>query len=450
MPAARKITFKSKQKSENKSREFPANQDLVRLPASSKWIREYRKHALEIFQNTLVPTISEEPWRRTDLRYFHPESYPISSTLPDPGSSKMPNMISRPSWANLIGGNLGIFNQQIQQSLDPNLKKQGVVLVDLQTAEQKYPEILEKIIGRVIQPEEGKFASVAGAFAQTGLLLYIPDGVTLEKPLYSLISGIGSKLSFVTHVLIYVGRGASATCILEYGSKSQNQYSLAHSGLTEIIVSPDAKLNFIELQNWDLQTWSFTHEKARIETNASLNWFHAAIGSKLTKNFSTVDLAGKGAGAQVSGFYFPTQTQHMDLDTQQNHLAPNTTSDLLYKGALSGKGRSVWQGMVFVAPGAIKSDGYQVNRNLILSPEARADSLPGLEIKADDVRCSHGATVGKIDEEQIFYLLSRGITRQEAEQLLVEGFFDPVLQKIRIETLQNNLKKMILNKLKSN
>jgi Fe-S cluster assembly protein SufD len=150
----------------------------------------------------------------------------------------------------------------------------------------------------------------------------------------------------------------------------------------------------------------------------------------------------------MSGFYFTDGQQHLDFDTQQNHMAPHTTSDLLFKGALVGSSRAVWQGMIYVAPGAQKTDGYQANRNLVLSKNARADSIPGLEILADDVRCTHGATVGKIDPEQIFYLLSRGISKQDATRLVVEGFFDPVMQRIPFEGVRNRFAQEILEKLR--
>jgi Fe-S cluster assembly protein SufD len=148
----------------------------------------------------------------------------------------------------------------------------------------------------------------------------------------------------------------------------------------------------------------------------------------------------------MSGFYFTNGLQHLDHDTQQNHLAPNTTSDLLFKGALKGKSRSVWQGMIYVAPGAQKTDGYQANRNLVLSKEARADSIPGLEILADDVRCSHGATVGKIEEEPLLYIRSRGIPPEEAERLIVEGFFDPIMQRIPFEGVRERFQQAIHEK----
>jgi len=174
-----------------------------------------------------------------------------------------------------------------------------------------------------------------------------------------------------------------------------------------------------------------------------VDWIFAAVGSHLTKNFSEIDLDGEGSTGKMSGFYFTDGEQHLDHDTQQNHNAPHTTSDLLFKGALKEKSRSVWQGMIYVAPGAQKTDGYQANRNLVLSKSARADSIPGLEILADDVRCTHGATVGQMEEEDIFYLMSRGLPRREAEKLVVDGFFDPILQRIPFEGVRQRLKKAI-------
>jgi len=161
-----------------------------------------------------------------------------------------------------------------------------------------------------------------------------------------------------------------------------------------------------------------------------------------------LDLIGEGASGRMSGFYFTDGNQHLDHDTQQNHFAPNTTSDLLFKGALLEKSRSVWQGMIYVAPGAQNTDGYQANRNLILSRGARADSIPGLEIMADDVRCTHGATVGKINPEEIFYLQSRGIPPKDAERLLVGGFFDPIVQRIPFEGVRERLVRSVSEKMK--
>jgi Fe-S cluster assembly protein SufD len=160
-----------------------------------------------------------------------------------------------------------------------------------------------------------------------------------------------------------------------------------------------------------------------------------------------LDLTGEGAQARLSGFYVADGTQHLDHDTQQNHLAAHTTSDLLFKGALTERSRSVWQGMIYVAPGAQRTDGYQVNRNLVLSDEARADSIPGLEILADDVRCTHGATVGKLEEETLFYLTSRGIHRDMAEKLLIDGFFAPIMEQIPFDAVRTHFSGLVESKL---
>ncbi|HDD55291.1 MAG TPA: SufD family Fe-S cluster assembly protein, partial [Chloroflexi bacterium] len=178
-------------------------------------------------------------------------------------------------------------------------------------------------------------------------------------------------------------------------------------------------------------------------------WGIGALGSKLTKHFVSVDLVGKGAEGRVSGMFFADQEQHLSYNTLQRHLAPWTTSDLLFRGALNGKSRSVWRGMIYVAEGAQHVDGYQANRNLVLDPGARSDSIPGLEILNDDVRCTHGSTIGKIDEDQLFYLLSRGLPRVEAEQLVVQGFFDDILKRFSISAVGENLWERIRDRLMS-
>ncbi len=235
----------------------------------------------------------------------------------------------------------------------------------------------------------------------------------------------------------------------EAASPDETEGQTLHVGAVEIFVGKAASLRFVELQSWGRHVWNFSHERVKVERDGRIDWIFGSLGSQLTKNFLDLDLAGQGSEGRMSGFYFTDESQHLDHDTQQNHLAPNTTSDLLFKGALLGKSRSVWQGMIYVAPGADKTDGYQSNRNLILNSDSRADSIPGLEIKADDVRCTHGATVGKIDPEQVFYLLSRGIPQEEAEKLIVEGFFDPIMQRIPFEGVRSRFQDAIHTKMKA-
>ena len=275
----------------------------------------------------------------------------------------------------------------------------------------------------------------------------MPRGVQVEEPLHSILWGAGADLAHLSHLIVYIDEGASATYVHEAASPDEDGASL-HAGIVEITVNDGANLRFVELQSWGKNVWNFSHERAKIGRDANLDWVFGAVGSRLTKNFSDLDLAGVGAAGKMSGFYFADGNQHLDHDTQQNHLARNTSSDLLFKGALKGNSRSVWQGMVYVAPEAQKTDGYQANRNLLLSKNARADSIPGLEISADDVRCSHGSTVGKIDAEPLFYLLSRGIPEADAERLMVEGFFDPIMQRIPFEGVRDRFQKTIKEKLK--
>jgi len=222
-----------------------------------------------------------------------------------------------------------------------------------------------------------------------------------------------------------------------------------HSGLMEIYVGPSATLRFVELQSWGDNVWNFTHERVNVEKDGNIDWIFGALGSHLTKNFSELSLVGEGSSGKMSGFYFTDGNQHLDHDTQQNHLAPSTTSDLLFKGALVGESHSVWQGMIYVAENASKTDGYQANRNLILDRKARADSIPGLEILTDDVRCTHGATVGKIDPDEVFYLETRGLPRSDAERMIVEGFFDPIMQRIPFEGVRNRFQEAIIEKMKN-
>jgi Fe-S cluster assembly protein SufD len=428
---------------------FNFSPEMVRSGGMTHDICTYRQNAWTIFQQLAMPTTRDEPWRRTDLRHL-----PVADLqIPLPGAYKKlpaaPKALLKPLTAGRHGGQVVLIPGGARMKLDPEIAAKGVVFTNLRTAEKFHPQLLEKIMGKVINPAEGKFAAMAAALAQDGVLLYVPRGVEIEQPLHSLLWGSGAMHAYFSHILVYLEENASATYVHEAASESQAEGSSLHAGLVEIIVSANASLKFVELQSWGDKVWNFGHERVRVERDARLDWIFGAIGSHLTKNFSELELSGAGASGRISGFYFTNHDQHLDHDTQQNHLAPNTTSDLLFKGALLDQSRSVWQGMIYVAPGAQKADGYQANRNLVLGAESRADSIPGLEILADDVRCTHGATVGKIDPEQVFYLMCRGIPRVEAERLIVSGFFDQIMQRIPYEGVRQRFQNSIREKMKS-
>ncbi len=318
---------------------------------------------------------------------------------------------------------------------------------DFKHAMQTAPQLLEKFSGSVIKPGEEKFGALTAAMAENGVLLYVPRGVEVDTPLHSLLWAAGAGVASFNRILVYLEDGASATYVHESSSPASQSRPGMHGGLIEIHVGAEARLRFVELQSFGENIWNFTHERVKVEANGTVEWIFGALGSHLTKNFSELDLIGQGSKGKMSGFYFTQHDQHLDHDTQQNHFAPYTTSDLLFKGALLDKSRSVWQGMIYVSPDAVKTDGYQANRNLILSEGARADSIPGLEILTDDVRCTHGATVGKIDPDEVFYLQTRGLPKPDAERLIVEGFFDPIMQRIPFDGVKRRFKKAIEDKM---
>lgn len=417
----------------------------IDIPA---FIKEYRNMAWAAFKRIEMPTTNDEPWRRTDLRGLAAGSFNLPDQTQIKGLPKTPDELLTPLVGDQQSGQI-VLNPGIavQSDKNPELEKSGVIFTDIATAILDYPDVLEKILGKIVRPDEGKFSALAAAMIRDGVLVYVPKGVHVAQPLHSVLWGPGINLAYFSHILVWLEDGASLTYVHEAASPTEAHGQTMHAGIVEIHVGNGANLRFVELQSWGEHVWNFSHERARVGRDGNLDWIFGAVGSHLTKNFSDLDLMGQGANGRMSGFYFADGVQHLDHDTQQNHLAPNTTSDLLFKGALTDRSRSVWQGMIYVAPGAQKTDGYQANRNLTLSPKARADSIPGLEILADDVRCTHGATVGKIDPEHIFYLMSRGISRGVAERLIVEGFFEQIMERIPFDGVRGRFQDAILEKM---
>jgi len=413
----------------------------------SEFVKEYRERAWRAFVDLSMPETSDEPWRRTNLRGFDASSF----RLPKEGEFKnltpVPEEILNPLVGDSHGGQIILMPGGVRTEINQEKIGPGVIFTDLMTAEKEHADILAQTLGQTVREDEGKFAALSSALASNGVLIYVPRGVEVSEPLHSVMWGPGNGLAHFSHIILWLEDDSSLTYVHEAASPFEGKGKTMHAGIMEIHVGAGANLRFVELQSWGRDVWNFTHERARVAKDGNLDWIFVAGGSHLTKSFYDLDLIGEGASGRMSGFYFTDGNQHLDHDTQQNHFAPNTTSDLLFKGALLEKSRSVWQGMIYVAPGAQNTDGYQANRNLILSRAARADSIPGLEIMADDVRCTHGATIGKIDPEEIFYLQSRGILPKDAERLLVGGFFDPIVQRIPFEGVRERLVRSVSEKM---
>lgn len=412
------------------------------------FLKEYRERAWSTFKSLPMPTIKDEAWRRTDIHNLAVSKFNLPQDDSPARFPAPPKWLLKPLMSKKYDNQVIIQPDKTVVKLDETLSDQGVIFTDLLTAEKQHADKLASIIGQIVKPAEGRFAALTAAMEKYGIFIYIPRGVQVEIPLHSVIWGPGAGLAYFSHIMVWLEPDASLTYIHEAASPNGVDEQSLHSGIVEIHISDNARLQFVELQSWGDNVWNFSHERAQVARDANLEWIFGALGSNLTKNFSEIDLIGEGAVGKMSGFYFTDGKQHLDHDTQQNHLAPHTTSDLLFKGALKDSSRSVWQGMIYVAPGALKTDGYQANRNLVLSPKARADSIPGLEILADDVRCTHGATVGKIDPDSVFYLLSRGIPYAEAEHLIVEGFFDPIMQRIPFDGVRKRFQQAIVSKMK--
>jgi Fe-S cluster assembly protein SufD len=320
--------------------------------------------------------------------------------------------------------------------------------MDLASAVKHHPELLERyLLTQAVASETDAFSALHGAFWTGGTFLYVPKGIRVQEPLFNVI-GLSSAGSVdLNHTIVVLEEGAEATLVQETAGSGREQAPALHVGAVELIVGRAARLRFVNIQNWDTGTWHFSRERALVGPDAGLQWTVGGLGSRLSKVNQEVALAGQGAHAQVNGVMFTTGRQHLAYFTRQDHMAPHTTSDLLYKGGLKDASRIVWKGMIRVEKDAQRTDAYQKNDNLVLSETARADSIPGLEIEANDVRCTHGATAGRVDEDMIFYLRSRGISREAAIRLIVEGFFANVYDRITLEPVQETLRRAVAEKL---
>ncbi len=434
----------------------PAAPDLTRVDVEAlsdlhqepRWLRDRRLAAWELYETLPMPTTSDEAWRRTDYRRIR---WPEAGRLLTPDGRADLDVIPAHHYAPLLGdqqGGLVAFvdaNLATAQLADA-LAEQGVIFTDLHTAVRDAGDLVQAhLMTRAVLPEDGKFAALHAALWTHGVFLYVPRGRSVALPLHSVFYPVSPGLT-LGHILIVLEDGAEVTYMHEYASPTLEAHS-AFVGATEFLLGEGANLRYVALQNWGDNMYEFSHQRARVGRDGNLDWVNGTMGGRLTKVFMELDLDGEGSSGRMSGFYFADGAQLMDHDTQQNHNAPHTTSDLLFKGALTDRARSVWQGMIVVRPGAQKTDGFQANRNLILSKEARADSIPGLEIQADDVRCTHAATLSKLDEEPIFYLMSRGLPRREAEKLAVDGFFQPIMDRIPFEGVRERLQAAIEAKL---
>ncbi|MFN2466581.1 MAG: Fe-S cluster assembly protein SufD [Gaiellaceae bacterium] len=380
-----------------------------------------RGDALARYRSLPVPDTTMEAWRFTDLKDFDPDAFVANGHGPLPGSTPGPEqaMIDVDVAGLAVVGEGGI---EILQAAE------GITFE---------PLVSHPRLGSLVGVED-KLTAHNAARWEHGLLVVVPRGLVLEQPLYVRIRNSVEGGGLFWRLLV-VAEPESRFSVIEEYSSARPDLSGYSNAVAELFVEDGAKLEYVSLQNLSRETWHFATHHGRVERDAELDWVAGGFGSKKGKIRIQNDLAGPGATSRVTGAYFADGSQHLDYDTFQEHIAPSTTSDFAFKGALRDTATTVWRGMIRVERDAQKTNAYQENRNLLLSDKAHADSIPGLEILANDVRCTHGATLGQVDREQLFYLMARGLSRGEAERLIVRGFFQDVLDRIELEPVREAL-----------
>jgi Fe-S cluster assembly protein SufD len=369
-----------------------------------------------------LPNTADEHWRFTDLRGFDPEAYVRNGQVQGPGPQ------TRPAETMLEVDVAGMATVDENAISIVRGAPEGVTFE---------PFTDHARLGELVGTDE-KFAAHNAAVWEHGLLVVVPKGVELEQPLAVRIVNSRAGGSLFFRLLVIAEPESRFTLIEEYASASSELEGYTNT-VAELFVEQAAKLEYVSIQNLARETWHFASHHARVERDAELDWVAGGFGSKKGKTWIQNDLTGPGATSRVTGAYFADSDQHLDYDTYQLHAAPNTTSDFAFKGALRDEATAVWRGMIRVEEDAQRTNAYQENRNLMLSPTTHAVPIPGLEILANDVSCTHGATVGQVDRDQLFYLMARGLSRGEAERLIVRGFFSDVLDRIELEPVREAL-----------
>lgn len=428
-----------------------------------QWMRDRRLEAYSLYESLPMPhTTDDDQWRRNvdmrtqdywrrtrrHLRGFAVENY-------------YPAVAANGSTSLEVDDGDGVIIQvdgKTQHTyLSPELKQKDIYFADMHTALKERGDLLrDYFMTKAVTLEttlksgniatRNKFDALHGAFWQGGYVLHVPKGVRIENPLRVYIQLSEDQHADLSHVLL-IAEEDSQVVILEDNASANPDTGGLHCGAVEIFAGQNANVTYGQVQHWNRQVWNFASQQSVIAKDAQLCWVTATFGARLSKLNQAIVLEGTGSNAQLLGLAFTDARQHLDVSTAQEHLSPHTSSDLLYRNVLKDRSQTAWGGNIYVYPNANYTDAYQKNDNLLLSERAHADTLPGLEIEAHEVRCTHGATAGQIDAEQVFYLMSRGLPYDLAERLIVDGFFEPVIERIPMETVRKEMDEFISLKL---
>ena len=416
---------------------------LTRFAAEPEWLRGLRADAFEAFERLPLPTTRLEEWRYTDpakLKWNRVAPAPVD--VPADAEAARAVLADKESAGHVIVAGTRV----VAVALADELRAKGVILMDLAQAARAHGELVMSHLGHAVTSESGKFAAQNAAFWSAGIFLHVPRGVRIEAPIRVVRWIDQGGFAYFPRTLIIAGEGSQVGLVEEFTSPDLAAAAFS-SGVVEVFAGASAQVRYVALQRWGRNVHHLSTQRTVAQRDANLDSLVVNLGGTVARVELHAALRGPGARSDMLGLYFAQHDQHFDHSTRQDHEVPHATSDLLYKGALDDRSRAIFRGLIKVFPKAQRTDAYQTNRNLILSRNAEATSLPNLEIEADDVRCSHAATVGQLDREELFYIMSRGVPRREAERLVVFGFFGEVLSRLPMPGVVLELRRAIEQKI---
>jgi Fe-S cluster assembly protein SufD len=368
-----------------------------------------------------LPSYRGNPgWEFTSLKTLDLDAYGVPETA-DADASGL-GVFETPAGATLLEQVDHVYGAPPEPAAD------GTLVLPLSVAAQTHSELVERHFGTLVGGDAGPFVARNEAGWQGGAFVYVPRGVVVEAPIVVTVVQSQAQTALHWRTLVVLEEGAQAEVWEQYVSADEGQDALL-STVSELSVGANANLRYVCAQGLSEKSWIFGAQRAVVERDGALDWIALGFGAGNGRVAMDTQLAGKGADAKVTGAYATRGRQHLDYATTQEHAAANTTSDLAFRGVLDGRSSTVWSGMIKVDPGAQQIDAFQESRNLLLTKKAHADSIPGLEILANDVRCTHAAAIAQIDPEQLYYLRSRGLSLEKAKRLVIEGFLEATVER---------------------
>jgi Fe-S cluster assembly protein SufD len=412
-----------------------------------EWLRESRLEGWQAFETLPTPrwTKGIAQWWATDVSDIRLDQF--QPYVPAHRTGEEARGLVSLTGENAEEGSLLVqVNSEVAYLYVPEeVKAQGVIFSSLEDAVRDHPELVQKYLHKLVAPNTDKFAALHTALWSGGVFLYVPQGVTVELPVHVVYRLDTPGAVSLGHTLVVAEKGSSVRYIEEFHSEGAGDQAL-HSGVVEVVVGEEAKVEFTSIQEWARNVYSFATRYATVDQGGLMHWVIGEVGARLLKAHAETQLLGTGARTLTRGIAFADTDQHFDNTSNTRHAAVDTYGDILFKGAVRDVARLGFEGIIKVEHGAQRTDSYLTMNTLFLSEGSKASSIPGLEILADDVKCSHGATVGTVQEQEVFYLMSRGIDRITAEKLIVGGFFEPVIDEMPLESVRQRLRDIVEQK----